>query len=280
MDLERRWNALAERIMQRLLGIALGFGTHLLFFTTVWYLFWFLKGGEPPEGANNDGLGVDLALALLFVVPHSPLLHRKVRARLERLISPSFYGCFFTIVTCTTLLATIWLWRPSPVVVWQFGPTGRQIITVAFIGCWVGLFYSLSLTGLGYQTGWTPFWYWVRREPAPRREFRPRGAYMILRHPVYLSVLGLCWFTPVMTLDRVVLTAVWSTYIFIGSYLKDVRLVYYLGERYRDYQARVPGYPGIFWGPLARVRPAPPEGSRSLVTAGTPADAGGARSGT
>jgi hypothetical protein len=56
-----------------------------------------------------------------------------------------------------------------------------------------------------------------------------------------------------MTLDRAVLTAIWTAYIFIGSHLKDRRLLYYLGDVYRRYQARVPGYPFFLFGPLARV---------------------------
>ncbi len=64
---------------------------------------------------------------------------------------------------------------------------------------------------------------------APRREFNPRGAYRVFRHPVYLSFLGLVWFRPDMTLDHAVLTGVWTGYIFYGSTLKDRRLVHYLG---------------------------------------------------
>ena len=52
--------------------------------------------------------------------------------------------------------------------------------------------------------------------------------------------------------DRVVLIACWTVSIFIGSVLKDRRLTRSLGEDDRAYQARVPGYPGIPFGPLAR----------------------------
>jgi protein-S-isoprenylcysteine O-methyltransferase Ste14 len=121
-----------------------------------------------------------------------------------------------------------------------------------FYASWVGLFYSLSLTGLGYQTGWTPWWHWLHGRPPPRREFRPRGAYHLLRHPIYLSFLGLIWFTPAMTADRAVLTAVWTAYIFVGSYLKDERLARYVGRPYRRYQQRVAGYPFMPFGPLAK----------------------------
>jgi hypothetical protein len=49
--------------------------------------------------------------------------------------------------------------------------------------------------------------------------------------------------------------AVWTTYIFIGSALKDGRLLHFMGDTYREYQARVPGYPGVGFGPLGRVPP-------------------------
>jgi methanethiol S-methyltransferase len=62
----------------------------------------------------------------------------------------------------------------------------------------------------------------------------------------------LFWFTPRMTLDHALLTVTLTTYIFIGSYLKDRRLDFYLGHAYREYASRVPGYPLMFVGPLGR----------------------------
>ena len=57
-----------------------------------------------------------------------------------------------------------------------------------------------------------------------------------------MSFLGLTWFTPDMTINRAVLVAIWTVYIFLGSLLKDFRLQYYLGNTYEDYRARVPAY--------------------------------------
>ena len=78
----------------------------------------------------------------------------------------------------------------------------------------------------------------VARPPA--RPFVPQGVYRFLRHPVYLSFLGLVWFVPVMTLDRAVLIGVWTVSICVGSVLKDRRLLFYLGDEYRRYQADAP----------------------------------------
>ena len=238
--------------MARILGIVCGLATHALFLVTVWYLFWFLKDGAAP---GTGVLGRDALLALQFALVHSLILWPATRRRLSTWIPAEFYGCFFCVATCLGLLITFAFWRSSPVVLWSLEGWGRTAIEGAFLATWPALIYSLSLTGLGWQTGWTPFWHWFRGLPVPRREFRPRGAYHVLRHPVYLSFLGLVWFTPVMTLDHAVLTGIWTVYIFVGSYLKDRRLVHYLGDAYRVYQARVPGYPLVPFGPLGRLRP-------------------------
>ena len=244
--------------MRRCAGIAFGLGTHGLFAVTVWYLFWFLKGTAAAAPAGGS-LWVDALLALQFAVPHSVLLLPSVRSRLTRVIPAAFYGCVYCVITCVSLLFMFANWRASPIVIWRATGYGATVVTLSFFCSWAALFYSLHLTGLGYQTGWTPWWHWLRGRPQPRRGFEPRGAYLWLRHPVYLSFLGLIWFTPVMTADRAVLTGIWSAYIFLGSWLKDERLHFYLGGSYRLYQAAVPGYPGMPLGPLARRPLAEPQ---------------------
>ena len=74
----------------------------------------------------------------------------------------------------------------------------------------------------------------------PARPFVPQSVYRFLRHPVYLSFLGLVWFVPVVTLDRAVLIGVWTASICVGSVRKDRRLLFYVGDEYRSYQADVP----------------------------------------
>jgi len=85
------------------------------------------------------------------------------------------------------------------------------------------------------------------------RPFAAQGVSRFFRPPVYLSFLGLVWFVPVVTMDRAVLIAVWTVYIYVGSVFKDRRLLFYLGDEYREYQAEVPGYPGMPIGPLSRI---------------------------
>lgn len=254
--------------IQRWLGIAFGAGTQLLFMATVWYLFWFLKDGVTVRGPAS--LIVDAALSLQFGVAHSWLLLPRTKNWITKFLAKDFYGCLFCLATCLGLLGMFAAWQGSSIVIWEFDGVARTALMGGFYSSWGLLVYSLSLTGLGYQTGLTPWWYWLRRQPQPRRRFEPRGIYLWIRHPVYLSVLGLIWCTPRMTLDHAVLTGIWTLYIFVGSYMKDERLAHFYGETYRDYQRRVTGYPLFVMGPLGYRRQSAP--TVGPVIAGTDCD--------
>jgi protein-S-isoprenylcysteine O-methyltransferase Ste14 len=236
--------------MRRYLGIACGLFTQGFFLATLPPLYRFLRNdfAAAPEGP----LWIDAAAALQFAIPHSVLLNPATRKWVTRRLPSEFYGLLFCFVTCTSLWFTFAVWRGSRSVAWAWPESCRPAVDVGFFLSGISLFYCLSLAGLGYQTGLAPWWHWIRRRPVPRREFRPVGPYRYCRHPAYLSFLGLVWLTPVVTLDRAVLIALWTVYVFVGSYLKDERLARLIGERYRRYQDEVPFYPFLSRGLLGR----------------------------
>ncbi|MFO0790782.1 MAG: NnrU family protein [Pirellulales bacterium] len=246
MDAKLRW----DTPLWRVTGYAIGIGTQLCFAVTVVFLFLYLRYGGSHESEN--WLTVDTVLALQFAIVHSLILLPSSRALINKFVPSQLYGNLFCVATCIGLWLVFAYWQVSTSVVWDATGWAQTAVLTGFYSSWISLLLSLRLTGFGYQTGWTQWLHWVRREALPRRPFVERGAYRWLRHPVYLSFLGLIWFTPRMTADHVVLTGVWTAYIFLGSFLKDRRLVYYLGDTYRDYASRVPGYPGMVAGPLAK----------------------------
>lgn len=247
---------------RRAVGVIYGFGNQVLFLITAWYLFWFLRDGHLQEGrAATSPLShaqswiiSNSFLAIVFAISHSLMLMPRARRFLTRWIPNPFYDTTFCVVTCLSLLLLFFKWQPSDTVFWDLHGLPERLVRLCFYLSWGALFYALAWTGLGFQNGWTPFYHWLRKRNPPRRAFVTKGAYAYLRHPVYLSFLGLLWFTPRMSFDRAILTGLWTTYIFYGSVLKDRRLIYFLGDTYREYAARVPGYPLMPGGPLARMQ--------------------------
>jgi len=243
-------SANAARTLARMVGVAFGIGTQLVFAATVVRLFLFLYGNTGAKAPH--AIAIDAVLALQFAVPHSVLLLPGVKQSITRYLPRDFYGSLYCVVTCASLWMIFLFWRAAPTTIWDLENGPAALVRACFFGSWVGLFYSIRLTGFGYQTGWTPWWHWFRRRPLPRRGFAQHGAYRWLRHPIYLSFLGLIWFVPRMTLEHALLTGLWTVYIFVGSILKDRRLKFYLGLEYVRYASRVPGYPGLRRGPLGK----------------------------
>lgn len=237
-----------ESKARRIVGWLVGAGAQVMFAATVVRLYQFLANASPVVA--RAGLGRDVALALLFAAPHSVVRLPRIQKAISRRVGREFFGVFYCWMTCVSLWIVFAGWQASATAVWELHGVARTLVLIAFQLSWAALAYSLWLTGIGYQTGFTEWNHWRRRESVPPRRFVPAGAYRWLRHPVYLSFLGLVWFNPRMTVDHLVLALVWTAYIAVGSYLKDERLAFYMGEEYRRYQARVPGYPLVPWGPL------------------------------
>lgn len=257
--------------MKRGFWIVFGAGVQVLFLFTVYQLFVFLYAGtgdplgiEPQPfgwtasrpGLDDSSVGCRVALDVLllaqFGMCHSFFLYPAVRERLGHFIPDRLYGSFYTLVASASIFVSAWFWQPLPGIVYQTRGAVAYLLEAGFLASWLALFYSIRLTGMGFQSGFTPWWAFVRNRPSPRRPLVTTGAYQYLRHPIYLSFVGLLWFAPSMTADRFLLASLWSIYVYIGSVMKDRRLVFFLGDRYRAYMTQVPGYPGMPYGPLAR----------------------------
>jgi protein-S-isoprenylcysteine O-methyltransferase Ste14 len=234
----------------RCVGLAFGISTQILFLYTVVYLFLFLRYGSDHRFAG--WWFVDVLLATGFVIPHSLLLVPSIQKRLKTTMPGGLLGCLHCVTTCVTLLMLFRFWGGSEIAIWRASGWAETILLGLFYASWIALFYSLYLTGLGYQTGLTQWWYWAIQRKPPVRPFVTKGAFRWMRHPVYMSFLGLIWFTPVMTLDHAILTAIWTVYIYAGSYFKDRRLIYFIGRDYVEYGKRVSGLPFIAFGSLHR----------------------------
>src|SRR5262249_3080366 len=134
--------------MIRVAGTALALTAHVMLGITIWFLFPFLMGGRLPVPEEASGWWAwDALLVLQFGAAHSILLLPAMRARVERILPGPLYGCLFTLTTCLSLLLLVLAWRTSPVVLWQLEGWTAMAMYAGYMLSWVGLFYSLSLTG-------------------------------------------------------------------------------------------------------------------------------------
>lgn len=85
--------------------------------------------------------------------------------------------------------------------------------------------------------------------PAPDDEghINVRGPFKYVRHPYNLGVMGILWFFPHMTVNRLALAIASSVYTLVGSLHEEQRLRTYFGRAYDEYAARVPANLPRLW---------------------------------
>jgi methanethiol S-methyltransferase len=66
------------------------------------------------------------------------------------------------------------------------------------------------------------------------------GLYAYVRHPIYTAGLIFIWFSPEMTLNRLVLWLIFSLYFVIGAIFEEKKLQKVFGSEYAEYKARTP----------------------------------------
>ncbi len=67
-----------------------------------------------------------------------------------------------------------------------------------------------------------------------------RGLYRWVRHPLYTAGLVFIWFTPLMTVNLLVLNLGLTVYIVIGAYFEERKLLRQFGPAYAEYQKSTP----------------------------------------
>ncbi|MCS7261734.1 MAG: NnrU family protein [Anaerolineae bacterium] len=182
--------------------------------------------------------------ALLYAVLHSALAGRVVKEWARRrwgTLADRWYRLGYNFLAIVLLL-------PLGLMLVKF--PDRTLYTLA--SPWYALalgIEGLALLGILYGVWITDAWSFL----GIRQLFNPQcaetyrcvplivtGMYRWVRHPQYLFGLILLWCAPNMTMNRAVLSLVFSLYLYIGTFLEERRLVAEYGETYRQYQRQVP----------------------------------------
>jgi methanethiol S-methyltransferase len=189
----------------------------------------------------NGGMPLNLVLLLLFGLQHSLMARQGFKRVLIRLISLQLERSFYVLITGFILFALVLLWSPMtpPLYDLRGTPAGWLLHGGAVLGA-VIVVWSLAAMGgldlLGIRSVLN-----ILRDQLPSKQaFQTPSIYKVVRHPLYLGLLLLFWFTPAMTHDHLFFAEVMTAYILIGIYFEERDLVETYGETYRNYQARVP----------------------------------------
>jgi len=182
-----------------------------------------------------DGL-----LSVIFFAQHSGMVRRGFRKRLFKFIPQLYHGGLYTIASGLTLTAVIMFWQSSTITLYELeGPTRWFVRGLSFIG-FAGCFWTIFSLRAFDTFGLDPIRAELRGKRLPSQEFVPRGPYLWVRHPLYLLVILMLWSCPDLTLDRLLFNVLWTVWIFVGAALEEADLLADFGEKYSDYQSKIP----------------------------------------
>jgi len=214
---------------------------------------------------------LSLAAFGLFGLLHSIGAREPFKAILARRASPFFVDHFWRLLYC--LLSYLWFYRVIAPLHWGLHPENDirlidlpdqlwQAIIVAHLGS-IALLYAAFLQSdylefLGLRQAWRGVRAWLGRpgRGPPRQLFgthrlEVRGVYSWVRHPMLMGGL-LFLVTSGPSVNNLVFTAMYATYMVIGAYYEELRLIRIFGEDYLAYRSRV----GAFFPRLRRRRSA------------------------
>ncbi len=186
-------------------------------------------------------------LFLVFAFFHSYLASIKFKEKLVLSIGPkiAFYRLFYNIISIIVFYA-IYVIMPKPDVIiydLQF-PFDIIILLFQFSGLYGLVYTGFKINGKEFL-GISQIIRYVNndynvKQLDEKAELRTDGIFKYSRHPIYFFSIIFLGFRPYMDLFDFILFICITTYFFIGSYYEEKKLVQMFGEKYIEYQNKVP----------------------------------------
>ncbi len=173
-----------------------------------------------------------------YAALHSLLASRQFKSLVWRIYGPgtdNWYMKFFGIFAVITLAPLALLFLSSPGKrLYTIPPPWRRVMVAGQLVA--GLATMLAFTDAPHR-----FSISQQLGKAGKQEpLDPRGIYRYVQDPFLLSGLLQIWLTPFMTTRLLVLSAMTSVNLYLGSLHWERRLRYQFGREYEAYQKEVP----------------------------------------
>jgi len=194
----------------------------------------------PQHSSIWYALMVDVVLALIFALQHSVMAREWFKTKITQIIPTVTERSTYVLLSGVALLLIVLYWQPIDGELWRFeNGVMWWVLTGLMLFGW---FFSVVATFVinhfelfGLQQGY----FHLKNKSTPTIDFQEKFLYKFIRHPIQLGVLIGIWFTPVMTYGHLLLSMLFTLYIFIGLYYEEKDLVKELGVVYVEYKKRV-----------------------------------------
>jgi methanethiol S-methyltransferase len=184
---------------------------------------------------------IQVIYLLAYAALHSVLASRQFKDRIWHIFGQDmdrWYMKFFSISAAVALAPMILLFLLSP---------GRRRYVVPRPWCCL-MMGGQILAGVATILAFTdaPHRFSISQQLGKAKKvehLKPKGIYCVMQDPFLLGGLLQMWLTPFMTTRLLVLYAIASIYLFLGSLHWESRLHFQFGKEYENYQKAIPRLP-------------------------------------
>lgn len=179
--------------------------------------------------AQNDkgnstiiSLVINTFLISLFVLQHSILAQPVVKSIYKSYKLEDVERTIFNIATCLVLQLLMNNWKVvNYFTLWSFNASAYPIVLLfasIHILCWVTIYAGCICMDINDLLGYKQIYYSIKNSPNPNsmKSQELVKLYNHMRHPSFLGFLIILWFTPIMSLDRLLLAVMISLYMVIA----------------------------------------------------------------
>jgi protein-S-isoprenylcysteine O-methyltransferase Ste14 len=214
-----------------------------------------LVGSAAPTEARPAAVAVlaNLLIFGLFALHHSLLARAGAKAWLTRVVPAELERTLYVWIASLLFLLVTTAWQPVPGLVYHVEGWARWILyLLQTAGVALTLLAAAEINPRelsGVQQAWS-YGAKISQPAAPPdpEPFVVRGAYGLVRHPIYLGWFLMVWATPLMTGGRLTFAAITSFYLLIAIPWEERSLARQYGDAYLRYtrQVRWRVLPGLY----------------------------------
>ena len=215
------------------------------------YRYVVVFGREAGGPAGSRAIAADVALFSVFALHHSVFARDAFRKRITRSVG-ELERSLYVWIASALFIAVCALWRPVAGVAWRVNqPAAVWLIAAAqIVGVWLAL-RSASLIDIRELSGLKQVDTDPRRvqkDPPSSPEFKTRGPYGWVRHPIYSGWFLMVFAVSVMTMTRLVFAVTSSVYLLIAIPFEERSLRHSSQGGYDRYmrQVRWKIVPGVY----------------------------------
>lgn len=235
-------------MMKRFAALLYGVVVYAVFFATFLYMIGFVGNlfvpkaiDGPLEGSLVQALLINVILVLGFAIQHSVMARPWFKEWWTRYIPEPIERSTYVLFTVIALIALFAFWQPLGGIAWSVEDSyASGVLWALFALGWTILLVSTFLINHFDLFGLRQVWLYFHGKEYTNLRFRLPLFYKWVRHPLYFGFVMAFWAAPTMSYSRLFLAILFTGYIIKAIQWEEIDLVNHFGEKYRQYQEKVP----------------------------------------